>query len=179
MSRIGKKPIIIPSNVDLVIDGCNIKVKGPKGQLIFNVNPKALIERDGHDLVVKVAQEEDKFERSLWGTTRNIIANMIEGVTNGFIRKLEINGVGYNASVAGNNINLNVGYSHPVVFNLPDGITAHMEKNVILLAGADKQLIGEVAARIRQIRKPEPYKGKGIKYSEETIRRKAGKASKK
>lgn len=177
MSRIGKQPIIIPDGVELTIENNTISAKGPKGELSIVIHPQVLLERDGQIINVKVKNEENKFERSIWGTSRKLISNVIEGVTKGFEKKLEVNGVGYNASVSGNKLVLKVGYSHPVDFDLPQGITATIEKNVITLNSIDKQLLGDTAAQIRSVRKPEPYKGKGIKYSDEQIRRKAGKAA--
>jgi len=178
MSRIGKKIIIIPSGVEVKIDGRNVNIKGPKGALKFTVHPKVLLEQSDDGISVNVSNPADKLERSLWGTNRKLIANMVDGVTQGFEKKLEVNGVGYKVAISGNKLTLNVGFSHPVDFNLPEGVLATVEKNNITLSSIDKQLVGEAAAQIRKIRKPEPYKGKGIKYSDEQIRRKAGKAAK-
>jgi large subunit ribosomal protein L6 len=178
MSRVGKKPIIIPNGVEVKIDGKHISAKGPKGNLELDIHPKVLVEQSDESIVVKVANPEDKIERSLWGTTRKLIANLLEGVEKGFEKKLEVNGIGYKVSASGNKLTLNVGYSHPVDFTLPEGISATVEKNVITISGIDKQLIGDISAQIRKIRKPEPYKGKGIKYVDEQIIRKAGKAAK-
>lgn len=178
MSRVGKKQIDIPKDVQVKIDGRKINVKGPKGELKLIVHPNVLIEQNENAINVNVKDTEDKAERSLWGTSRKLISNMIEGVLNGFEKKLEVNGVGYKVSVSDNKIVLNVGFSHPVNFVLPDGISGAVEKNVITVSGADKQLVGEIAAQIRKIKKPEPYKGKGIKYADEQIIRKAGKTAK-
>lgn len=178
MSRVGKKQIDIPKAVQVKIDGREINVKGPKGELKLIVHPNVLIEQNENAINVNVKDTEDKAERSLWGTSRKLISNMIEGVLNGFEKKLEVNGVGYKVSVSGNKIVLNVGFSHPVNFVLPDGISGAVEKNVITVSGVDKQLVGEIAAQIRKIKKPEPYKGKGIKYADEQIIRKAGKTAK-
>lgn len=178
MSRVGKKQIDIPSGVQVKIDGCDISAKGPKGELKLVIHPKVLIEQNENIITVSVKNTEDKMERSLWGTTRKLVSNIVEGVSSGFEKKLEVNGVGYKVAVSGNKIVLNVGFSHPVDFILPDGVSAAVEKNIIILSGADKQLVGEIAAQIRKIRKPEPYKGKGIKYVDEQIVRKAGKAAK-
>lgn len=178
MSRIGKKPIVIPAGVTLQIEGQKVKVKGQKGELSFNFH--RLVNFEKHEAVVKVLvkKTEDKKSRELWGLSRVLLFNMIEGVTKGFQKKLEINGVGYRAAVAGQKLNLELGFSHPVEFMLPKGIEAKVEKNIITISGIDKQLVGETAARIRALRKPEPYKGKGIKYVDEVIRRKAGKVVK-
>ncbi|MFH1564408.1 MAG: 50S ribosomal protein L6 [bacterium] len=178
MSRVGKKQIDIPNDIQLKVDDRKINVKGPKGELNLTVHPKILIEQSENAIIVNVKDPDDKAERSLWGTTRKLISNMVEGVSNGFEKKLEVNGIGYKVSVSDNKIVLSVGFSHPVDFVLPDGISAAVEKNVIVLSGIDKQLVGEIAAQIRKIRKPEPYKGKGIKYVDEQIIRKAGKTAK-
>jgi large subunit ribosomal protein L6 len=182
MSRVGKKPVIIPSGVDVTIDGASIDVKGPKGSLSRTINPAvsvALVDgADGKEISVTVAHETDKNERSQWGTARSLIQNMIVGVTDGFSKKLEVNGVGYRVNLNGKTLVLNVGFSHEVKFPLPEGIEGAVEGNLITISGADKQVVGELAANIRKIRKPEPYKGKGIKYIDEVIRRKAGKSQK-
>ncbi|HBK34045.1 TPA: 50S ribosomal protein L6 [Candidatus Uhrbacteria bacterium] len=183
MSRIGKKIIFIPSGVNITLpeDG-EVTVQGPKGELKNTFHSCIVFsfeEKDGKKgITTHILHEDDLNERAQWGTARAILANMIKGVTEGFERKLEINGVGYRAQVLEKNIVLNVGFSHPVPFALPKGIEASVEGNIITLRGIEAQLIGETAARIRNIRKPEPYKGKGIKYVEEVIRRKAGKAAK-
>ena len=178
MSRIGKKPIIVPTGATVQIDGQKVKVKGQKGELEFNFH--RLVHFEKKDGIVKtlVKKTEDKKSRELWGLSRVLLSNMIEGVTKGFQKKLEINGVGYRAAASGQKLNLELGFSHPVEFMLPKGIEAKVEKNIITISGIDKQLVGETAARIRALRKPEPYKGKGIKYVDEIIRRKAGKVVK-
>ncbi len=178
MSRVGKKQIDIPKDVQVKINGRQINVKGSKGELSLTIHPSILIEQNENVITINVKDPEDKAEKSLWGTTRKLISNMIEGVSNGFEKKLEVNGVGYKVAVSGNKIVLNVGFSHPVNFVLPNGISGAVEKNVITLSCADKQLVGEIAAQIRKIKKPEPYKGKGIKYTDEQIIRKAGKTAK-
>lgn len=182
MSRVGKKPLIIPQGVDVTIDGQQVAVKGPKGQLSATINEMvrvAMVEEEGQQQVtVSVADEEHVAQRAQWGTARSVIANLIDGVTEGFTKELEVNGVGYRVAVSGRKVVLNVGYSHPVEFALPEGVDAAVEGNKITLTGIDKQQVGEVAAQIRKVRKPEPYKGKGIKYVDEVIRRKAGKAAK-
>lgn len=182
MSRIGKKLILIPAGVEIKINGQEIAVKGPKGALNLTMHPAAraeIVEEEGRQFVkVNVKDENNVSERALWGLTGKLIYNMVEGVAKGYEKKLEISGVGFRAAVSGNKLKLDVGFSHPVEFSLPAGITAAVEKNVISIGGIDKQLVGETAAQIRRIKKPEPYKGKGIKYSDEVIRRKAGKAAK-
>lgn len=182
MSRIGNKPIQIPAEVDVVIADHLVSVKGPKGSLSFALSPFVKVERVEEDgkaaLVCRVEQPTVKLQRSLWGTTRALLQNMVKGVTDGFVKSLDVIGVGYRANVQGSKIVFEVGYSHPVEFILPEGVTATVEKNTLTLKGIDRQVVGETAARIRRIRKPEPYKGTGIKYSDEVIRRKAGKAGK-
>ena len=177
MSRIGKQPIVIPSGVDIKIADGLVTVKGPKGQLTQALNRQVNIAQNDNQVTVTVKNTEDKLQRSLWGLYQRLITNMVVGVTQGFSKKLEVNGVGYKAAVQGKNLHLQLGYSHPVEFNIPEGIEITVEKNLITVAGMDKQLVGQTAADIRSLRKPEPYKGKGIKYSEEIIRRKAGKAA--
>lgn len=174
MSRIGKLPIEIPSGVDFKIVGATVTVKGPKGMLTATLHPHVAV-ADG---VVSVKNPEDQKDRALWGTTRRLIGNMIDGVTKGFEKKMEAVGVGYKAAAAGPKLTLEVGFSHPVVITMPAGINVAVEKNTITVSGIDKQLVGEIAAAIRRVRPPEPYKGKGIKYVDEVIRRKAGKAAK-
>lgn len=182
MSRIGKKQINIPNGVEVKISGNDVEVKGPKGTLFLRLHEWAkaeIKEEDGRRYIIVLIKEENNVRhRAMWGTMAKLLYNMVEGVVNGFSKKLEVNGVGYKVALSGNSLKLDVGFSHPVLFELPKEVLAQVEKNVIILESADKQLLGEVAAQIRKIRKPEPYKGKGIKYMEETIRRKAGKAAK-
>ncbi|MBD3359715.1 MAG: 50S ribosomal protein L6 [Candidatus Buchananbacteria bacterium] len=177
MSRIGKNPIKIPEGVEIKIEARELTVKGPKGELQQKIHPLVNVEQKDNQLLVKVNQPEDKRQRSLWGLFASLIENMVEGVTNGYEKKLEVNGVGYRVELKGDVLILNVGYSHPIEYKLPEGITASVEKNLITISGIDKQLVGEVAAQIRKVRKPEPYKGKGIKYEDEVIIRKVGKAA--
>jgi len=177
MSRLGKLPIKIPAGTQISIDKGFIVVKGPKGELKQELHKLVKVEITPEEAIVKVKNENDKEERSLWGLFRALINNMVIGVNSGYEKKLEIKGVGYKVSVSGNKINLSLGFSHPVEFVLPDGISALAEGNNLTISGIDKQLVGELAAQIRKLRKPEPYKGKGIKYSDEIIRRKAGKAA--
>jgi large subunit ribosomal protein L6 len=176
VSRIGKLPIAIPAGVKVAADASAIRLEGPKGKLQTAIPAGVQVKVDGN--VVRVERRtEDRKLRALHGLTRKLIANMAQGVSQGFIRVLDINGEGYRAEVKGKEIHMTLGYSHPVVFPLPQGITASVERQIIItLSGADRQLLGEVAAKIRSLRPPEPYKGKGIKYREEVIRRKAGKA---
>jgi len=175
MSRIGKQPVSIPPDVDVTIDGDGIRVKGPKGELTRSVHPKISVKRDGDALLV-VANDESREARSLHGLFGALVSNMVTGVTKGFERGLEIVGVGYRAEMKGRTAVFSLGYSHPIHFDLPEGIEATIEKSKILLSGIDKELLGVTAAKIRGLRSPEPYKGKGIKYADEIIRRKAGKA---
>ena len=177
MSRIGKLPIPIPQGVKVKLDGGEVRVEGPKGKLDFTVDSSMSIESSDGTLVVK-RKDDSRRSRGIHGMTRKLLANMVHGVHQGFSQVLEINGVGYRAEVKGPVINLALGYSHPIVFQLPEGITAKVDKQtVITLEGVDRQLLGETASMIRGLRPPEPYKGKGVKYAEETIRRKAGKAA--
>jgi large subunit ribosomal protein L6 len=178
MSRIGKLPVTIPSAVTMTLQGQELKLKGPKGELSMVAHPNVILTPGEGSITVTVKDPDEKFDRSLWGLTRVLINNMVTGVTVGFQKKLEINGVGFKAAVAGQKMTLNLGFSHPVEYEIPQGITATVEKNVITIAGIDKQLVGETAAKIRSFKKPEPYKGKGIKYDTEVIRRKAGKVVK-
>ena len=175
MSRIGKLPVPVPAGVEVKIGADVVEVKGPKGSLTTPVSPLLNYElSDGH--VTLTRREESRESRAQHGLRRTLLANCIEGVTKGFSKALEVIGVGYRVAVKGNVVELAVGYSHPVIVDLPDGIKAAVEGQVLTLSGVDKELVGETAARIRRIRKPEPYKGKGIKYVTETIRRKVGKS---
>ena len=175
MSRIGKKPVEIPSGVTATLDGRSIKVKGPKGELSYVANDEVTLEQ-GEDGITVTPVNESKDARSKWGMTRTMVANMVEGVTKGYERKLEINGVGYRAAMQGKDVKLALGFSHDVVHEVPDGVTAQVTKPTeIVLTGIDKQQVGQVAANIREYRPPEPYKGKGVKYAEERIVRKEGK----
>jgi len=178
MSRIGNKPITVPAGVEVKLDGNNVTVKGPKGTLTRTVHKNMSLKLEGNVLTVTRPDDEPQ-NRSLHGLTRTLINNMIIGTTEGFERRLEVNGVGYRAAKAGKNLNLTLGYSHPVVVEAPEGITFEVEQNIIVVKGMDKELVGQTAAVIRTKRPPEVYRGKGIKYIEETIRRKEGKAGKK
>jgi large subunit ribosomal protein L6 len=179
MSRVGKQPIAVPSGVDVTIDGTTVRVKGPKGQLEYAVIGKVTVEREGDNLVVS-RENDERQNRSLHGLQRTLIANMITGVSAGFEKELEIVGVGYRAQAQGPNaIELALGFSHPVKVNAPEGVTFEVPQPTrIIVRGHDKQLVGQVAADIRKIRKPEPYKGKGIRYLGERVQRKAGKSAK-
>jgi len=176
VSRIGKLPVTIPAGVKVVVDPSAVRLEGPKGKLQAPIPAGVQVTVEGN--VVQVARDnEERKVRALHGLTRKLIANMAQGVSQGFNRVLDINGVGYRAEVRGQDIHMTLGYSHPVVFPLPQGVTAAVERQIIItLSGADRQLLGETAAKIRSLRPPEPYKGKGIKYREEFIKRKAGKA---
>jgi len=175
MSRIGKQPVIIPEEVDVKYADNIIVVKGPKGELKQAVLPEVKLEISDKEIIVSVERPKLKKQRSYWGLYQRLISNMIIGVTEGFEKKLEMVGVGYKAQVQGKKLILNVAFSHPVEFPIAEGLTITVEKNIITINGIDKQLVGEAAANIRKVRKPEPYKGKGIKYIDEIIRRKAGK----
>ncbi|MFH1404474.1 MAG: 50S ribosomal protein L6 [Patescibacteria group bacterium] len=182
MSRVGKKIIIVPKNVEVKIDGNLVVVKSDKGELKAKINPVVTIvleEKDGEKSIsFKIKNETNKNERAQWGTAQAIVENMVLGVTQGFSKQLEVEGVGFRVNLNGNKLILTVGFSHDVEYELPSTINAVVEKNTITISGIDKQLVGHVAAKIRKIRKPEPYKGKGIHYVGEHIRRKAGKTAK-
>ena len=179
MSRIGRLPVTVPSGVDVTIDGQAVAVKGPKGTLALTVAEPITVAR-GDEGAIEVTRPNDEREsRSLHGLTRSLIANMVEGVTNGFEKKLEIYGTGYRVQNKGGNLEFALGYSHPITVEAPEGITFTVEAPPrCAVQGIDKQLVGEVAANIRKLRKPDPYKGKGVRYAGEQIRRKVGKAGK-
>ncbi len=178
MSRIGKQPIPIPDRVSVDIDGATVTVKGPKGELARQLNPAIRITRADGQIIVTRPDDEPR-HRALHGLTRTLVANMVAGVANGFTKTLELQGVGYRVQKQGNNIVLSVGYSHPVEIAPPPGIEFAVEgTNRIHVQGIDKELVGQVAANVRSVRPPEPYKGKGIRYAGEVVRRKAGKAGK-
>ncbi len=175
MSRIGKKPIEIPANVEVLINDGEISVKGPKGELKGRIRPEIKVEKKENLIIVSPIKETKKTS-AFWGLQRTLIANMVEGVSNGFEKKLEIRGVGYRAEMKGEDLLLKVGFSHPVIVEKVDGIKFSVEKNnLISVSGIDKELVGQVAAKIRKIRPPEPYKGKGIRYLGEEVRKKTGK----
>ena len=178
MSRIGKLPITIPADVQVDVDGSHIKVAGPKGTLERDVAPEMRIVHEDGTLRVE-RPNDDKRSRELHGLTRSLVANMVTGVTDGFRKGLEITGVGYRAQLVGKKLQLNLGYSHPIEIDPPAGVSFEVENPTRLaVVGYDKELVGHVAARVRETRKPEPYKGKGVRYAGEVIRRKAGKAGK-
>ena len=178
MSRIGNKPIAVPAGVEVKIDGQKITVKGPKGTLEREIHKNISVEMENNTIKVTRPNNE-ALNRSLHGLTRTLISNMIEGVEKEYTRELQINGVGYRAQKQGNNLNLTLGYSHPVIFEAPEGITFDVPNpNTIIVKGIDKELVGQTAADIRTKRPPEVYRGKGIKYAEEVIRRKEGKTGK-
>lgn len=176
MSRIGRKPITVPAGVEITEANRIITVKGAKGELQVTLLSGLAIAQDGDQLQVSMTEETVETQKT-FGLVRTLIDNAVIGVSKGYERQLEVNGVGFRVAVAGRKINLSLGFSHPVEFNLPDGVEAKVERNLITLSSHDKQLVGQVAANIRALKKPEPYKGKGIKYVEERIRRKAGKTA--
>jgi large subunit ribosomal protein L6 len=174
MSRIGKQPVDIPEKVDVDIEDCKVTIKGPKGEITREFNSSFDINIED-DAVVVNRPSDSKEDRSQHGLIRSLIEGMVKGVTEGFTKKLELVGVGYNAKVQGGDLVLELGYSHPIKIEAPEGINFDVEKNVVTVSGYDKQLVGDIAANIREQRKPEPYKGKGVKYIDEHIRRKVGK----
>jgi large subunit ribosomal protein L6 len=175
MSRIGKKPVQVPAGITATVDGQKVTAKGPKGELFFVANDDISVKLDGNSIVVKPVNET-KEARSKWGMSRTMIENILKGVKDGYEKKLEINGVGYRASLQGKNLQLALGFSHDVIYQPPQGITIAVPKPTeIVVSGINKQQVGQVAAEIREYRGPEPYKGKGVKYAEERIVRKEGK----
>ncbi|MBI2041764.1 MAG: 50S ribosomal protein L6 [Candidatus Nealsonbacteria bacterium] len=174
MSRIGKKPILIPQGVEVKIDGHKVTVRGPKGEISKEFRPEVDIVMEDNKIAVKV-RGESKLVKSLWGLTRALIFNMVNGVVAGYEKKLEIEGVGFKANIEGDSLVLNMGFSHPVKVKGQEGIKFLVEKNVITVSGTDKGSVGQMAAKIRDVKPPEPYKGKGIRYQGEQIRRKLGK----
>ena len=177
MSRLGKLPIQFSKETQVKLEDDFIVIKGKKGELKQELNKLVKVDVSDEAITVSIKNKESKKEKAFWGLYRSLINNMVHGVENGFEKKLEVNGVGYKVATSGNKITLHVGYSHPVDYNLQDGISATVEGNVITILGIDKQAVGETAAQIRKIRKPEPYKGKGIKYIDEVIIRKVGKTA--
>ncbi len=175
MSRVGKKPILIPENVEVKIEGQKVIISGPKGELFREIRPEIKVEIKGNQIFVS-PQVETKKTKAFWGLIRALLANMVQGVKEGYEKKLEIEGVGYKAQVlGGDTIQLSVGFTKPTKIKAPKDIKFSVEKNVITVSGADKELVGLIAARIRKVRPPEPYKGKGIRYQGELVRRKVGK----
>lgn len=177
MSRVGRLPVKVPAGVTVAVGAAAVDVKGPKGQSSVSIPAVIQVERQGDELVV-TRRSEDRHARSLHGLTRKHLWNAVTGVSEGFTRVLEITGVGYRAELRGGAIQFNLGYSHPILFQLPEGVSAKVDRQVVItLTGSDRQVLGSTASQIRMLRPPEPYKGKGIKYAEETIRRKSGKAA--
>jgi large subunit ribosomal protein L6 len=177
MSRVGKKPIPVPDKVEVKIDGSTVRVKGPKGELERTLHPAVTAELSDGQVVVRPV-DESRQSRELWGLSRTLVANMVEGVSGGFSKELEIVGVGYKAELQGRAVKLSLGFSGPVNFELPEGIEAEVpQQQIVIIKGIDKELVGQIAAEIRRLRPPEPYKGKGIRYRGERVRRKARKGA--
>mgnify|MGYP001062559789 CR=1 FL=1 len=174
MSRIGQKPIQIPAGVEVKIEGQKVIIKGPRGELSREILPEIKVEIKNNEIFVFPGVESKKI-KAFWGLTRQLLFNMVKGVTEGYEKKLEIEGIGFRASLEGENLVLNVGFSHPVKVECPPGIKFSVDKNIITVSGIDKELVGQTAANIRKVKKPDPYKGKGIRYLGEQIRRKVGK----
>lgn len=181
MSRIGKKPVFLVSGVDAEINGQQVTVKGPKGSLVLVAHPHATVtldEAEGVKALNVTVRDPEREDRAVWGTVRALLANMVEGVTKGFSKSLELNGVGFKMALKGQSLAFSLGFSHEVTYPVPTGIEVKIENNILTISGIDAQLVGRVAAEIRALKKPEPYKGKGFRYTDEIIRRKAGKAAK-
>lgn len=180
MSRIGKKVVQIPKGVEVSIKDSELTIKGPKGELSITIHPRVRVAeeivKEENVLVVTVADAND--DKAMWGTTRALITNMVKGVVDGFSKQLELNGVGFKMALQGSKLNLKLGFSHEINYEIPEGVNASIEDNIITISGIDTQKVGQTAAEIRSFKKPEPYKGKGFKYSDEIIRRKVGKAAK-
>ena len=175
MSRIGKKAVVVPAGVTVTIEGQTVTVKGPKGQLAWTVAEEIEVKQEGGELILSKRQETTRAQ-AMWGLSRTLVANMVQGVTEGFERTLELVGVGYRAAMKGTALSMQLGFSHDVDIKAPDGVTFVVPKQTeIKISGIDKQVVGEIAAQIRRIRPPEPYKGKGVRYQGETVRRKEGK----
>jgi large subunit ribosomal protein L6 len=177
MSRIGKQIIEIPSGVEINVTDGIAKVKSSKGELTLALPETVSLNLEGNQATVSIKDETDFRQKMLWGTIASLVKNMVIGVSDGYSKQLEVNGVGYKVAASGSKLTLNLGYSHPIEYMVPKGVDAKVEKNVITISGIDKQAVGQVASQIRSYRKPEPYKGKGIKYTDEVIIRKAGKAA--
>lgn len=180
MSRLGKKPISVPSGVDVAVDGRKVSVSGKQGSLSFEHRPEVSVEFDGDAKAINVSIDEKNMKSktvlAYWGTTRALLANMVEGVTKHYEKKLDVVGVGYTAQLNGQTLALKVGYANTIEKQVPEGVNVKVDKQIITVTGADKQAVGQFAAEVRAVRKPEPYNGKGIKYYEEVVRRKSGKA---
>ena len=179
MSRIGKQPVLVPAGVDVTIEGQNVSVKGPKGTLVLDVAEPIAVSRNDDGAIVVARPDDERRNRSLHGLSRTLIANLVTGVTEGYTRKMEIFGVGYRVVAKGSNLEFALGYSHPVLIEAPEGITFAVETPTkFSVSGIDKQKVGQISAVIRRLRRPDPYKGKGIRYEGEQIRRKVGKTGK-
>lgn len=181
MSRIGKKPVALPSGITATVADTTVTVKGPKGELSLALHPHAhvvLRDEEGFSALHVSVDDPEKDDRAVWGTMRALLAQMVSGVSAGFSKALELNGVGFKMSASGNKLTFSLGFSHDVTYELPAGVAAKIENNVLTLSGADAQAVGRAAAEIRAFKKPEPYKGKGFRYTDEIVRRKAGKAAK-
>jgi large subunit ribosomal protein L6 len=188
MSRIGKKPVVLPSGVTAVLKSAGggsasggdliLTVTGPKGALVLPLHPKVLVTVNEKEILVDVKAKDNKREKALWGLFRALIQNLVDGVTKGFEKKLEVVGVGFKVAMTPGKLTLNLGFSHPIIVDIPKELTVAVDKNTISIFGADKQKVGQFAAEVRELKKPEPYKGKGIKYSDEVVLRKAGKVVK-
>lgn len=174
MSRIGKKPILIPEGVEVEVDEQKVKIKGSKGELSFEIRPEIKVEAKEGQILVS-PQKQTKKTKAFWGLSRAILANAVQGVTKGYEKKLEIHGIGYKAALEGKDLDLRMGFTHPVKIEAPEGIEFKAEKNIITISGINKELVGEITAKIRKIKPPEPYKGKGMRYLGEVVKRKAGK----
>lgn len=178
MSRIGKKPVVLPSGVKAEKKDLTLTVTGPKGVLTLEINPKVEVVVSAAEILVDVKNKNNKSEKALWGLFRALVQNLVDGVTKGFEKKLEVIGVGFKVAMQGTKVVMSLGFSHPVEVEIPKGLNVVVDKNTISISGADKQQVGQFAAEIRELKKPEPYKGKGIKYSDEVVVRKAGKVVK-
>jgi len=177
MSRLGKFPVVLPEGVTAILKKSKLTVKGPKGELEQVIHGLVDVQVGDKDIKVDIKNKDNKKEKAFWGLFRSLINNMVIGVTDGFEKKLEVNGVGYRIALQGKKLVLNLGFSHPVEKDIPEGLEVQVETNIITITGISKQAVGEFAAQIRKLRKPEPYKGKGIKYVDEVIRRKEGKTA--
>lgn len=178
MSRVGKKPVVIPDGVKVELKADILTVTGPKGVLSLPLHPKVKLAIEGHEIKVQVEHQDNKKEKALWGLFRVLVQNLVDGVTKGFEKKLEVNGVGFKVATQPGKLVMSLGFSHPVEVAVPKDLSVAVDKNIITISGPDKQKVGQFAAEIRELKKPEPYKGKGIKYVDEVIIRKAGKVVK-
>ena len=177
MSKIGKREIIIPQGVEFKLSGSKVEISGPKGKLALDISPRVEVKQDAGTIKV-LAKGQSRESKAMWGTTRSLLNSMVLGVSEGFEKKLEVVGVGYRVAADKKKVTLSLGYSHPIELPIPEGLEVKVEKNTIAVSGADKRAVGQFAAVIREQRKPEPYKGKGVKYADEVVRRKAGKVMK-